>query len=57
MLKIMSKIEALKSDRRGVTALEYGVIAAVIIGVVATLFSGMGSAISTKMSSLSTTLG
>lgn len=57
MLYLMSKFEALKSDRRGVTALEYGVIAAVIIGVVATLFQGMGTNISTKMSTLSTTLG
>lgn len=57
MLYIMSKFEALKSDRRGVTALEYGVIAAVIIGVVATAFTALGTNLSAKINGLITTLG
>lgn len=56
MLYIMSKYESLKSDRRGVTALEYGVIAAVIIGVVATAFTTLGTDLNTKLNGLITTL-
>lgn len=44
-------LPALKTDRRGVTALEYGMIAAliaaVIVGVVATLGTQLNSAFNT----------
>ena len=43
MLHFVKTCLTLNSDKRGVTALEYGLIAAVIAGVVATSFSGIGN--------------
>jgi Flp pilus assembly pilin Flp len=48
MLYLMSKYESLKSDRRGVTALEYAVVAAVVIAAVVAAFSSFGTDLSTK---------
>ena len=42
----------LNNDKRGVTALEYGLIAAVIAGVVATSFSGIGNHIVTALNTV-----
>lgn len=52
MLYIVSKLQSLKSDRRGVTALEYAVVGAVVVGAVATAFGTFGTALSTKLTSL-----
>jgi Flp pilus assembly pilin Flp len=52
MLYIMSKYESLKFDRRGVTALEYAVVAAVIIGVVVTAMAALGTTITAKFTAL-----
>ena len=45
---------ALQADRRGVTALEYALIAAVVAGVVVTAFTTLGTDISTKVGALAT---
>jgi pilus assembly protein Flp/PilA len=45
---------ALKTDRRGVTALEYGLIAALIAGVIITAVATLGTNISTVFTSLGT---
>ncbi len=45
---------ALKSDRRAVTALEYGLIAALIAGVIITAVATLGTNISTVFTNLGT---
>jgi pilus assembly protein Flp/PilA len=47
MYQIISTLTSLRSDKRAVTALEYGLIAAVIAGVLATLFTGIGTHLNT----------
>lgn len=42
----------LKMDRRGVTALEYAIIGALIAGVIATGATTLGSTINTEFSTL-----
>jgi pilus assembly protein Flp/PilA len=42
----------LKGDKRAVTALEYGLIAALISGVIVNAVSNLGLNISTKLSSI-----
>ncbi len=46
----------LSADRRGVTALEYGLIAAVIGGVVISASTSLGADIVTAFSAIGTTL-
>jgi pilus assembly protein Flp/PilA len=46
----------LKSDRRGVTALEYGLIAGVLVTVIATAFNVFGTGLSSAFSSISASL-
>lgn len=43
MSQMISKIVALKNDRRAVTALEYGIIAGVLGLVLITIFQTFGS--------------
>lgn len=57
MLYLMSKYESLKSDRRGVTALEYAVVAAVVIAAVVTAYGTFGTALSEKISGLTSFSG
>ncbi|RKK03191.1 Flp family type IVb pilin [Pseudoroseomonas wenyumeiae] len=45
-------LTSLKTDRKGVTALEYGVIAAVLVVAVATAFTTFGGAVSTFLGTL-----
>jgi len=49
-------LERLKVDHRGVTALEYGVIAAAIIVAIATVVGTLGTSISTKFQAVATAL-
>ena len=49
-------LKALRGDRKGVTALEYGVIAAAIIAVTIALFNQLGTAIKGKLSAVSGSL-
>ena len=64
MVKLAVKFDMMKHalkaatvDRKGVTALEYGVIAAAIIGVTIALFNGLGSTLVTKLTGIKTELG
>jgi pilus assembly protein Flp/PilA len=49
-------LERVKVDRKGVTALEYGVIAAAIIVAIATVVGTLGTSISSKFQSVATSL-
>jgi pilus assembly protein Flp/PilA len=49
-------LERVKVDRKGVTAMEYGVIAAGIVLVVATAAAMLGSKVSTLFASIGTKL-
>jgi pilus assembly protein Flp/PilA len=53
MNKLIVKALALKHDDRGVTALEYGIIASILGLVLVTIFKGFGS----TLSSLFNTIG
>jgi pilus assembly protein Flp/PilA len=44
--RVKAELALLKADRKGVTALEYGVIAAGIVAVVATAATALGGRIS-----------
>jgi pilus assembly protein Flp/PilA len=46
----------LKTDRRAVTALEYGVIAGVLAVVVVTAFTALGTGLETAFTNISTQL-
>jgi len=46
----------LKIDRRGVTALEYGLIAGVIVAVIILGFKGLGTALSSKFVTIGNSL-
>jgi pilus assembly protein Flp/PilA len=46
----------MKRDTRGVTALEYGLIAAVMGGLIVTAFSGLGGSMGTAFTSIGTLL-
>ena len=47
----------LKSDRRAVTALEYGLIASVLGAVLITVFTNLGTKLSTIFTTLGTAMG
>jgi pilus assembly protein Flp/PilA len=47
---------SLKTDRRGVTALEYGLIAGLIVATIAVGFSLLANDLSTKFSGIGTSL-
>jgi Flp pilus assembly pilin Flp len=53
MTKLISKVVALKNDRKAVTALEYGIIAGVLGLALILIFQNFGS----TLSSLFTTIG
>ncbi len=57
MFSLIKKVRQLMSgDRRGVTALEYGLIAAVIGGVVITASTSFGNSLSSAYTSIGSTL-
>jgi pilus assembly protein Flp/PilA len=49
-------VTRLINDRKGVTALEYGVIAAAIIVAIATVVGTLGTTLSTTFTNISTAL-
>jgi pilus assembly protein Flp/PilA len=58
MLQTINKrLLALRSDRRAVTALEYGLIAALIAVVIIGTVSALGSNIKSSFSSVSSSIG
>jgi Flp pilus assembly pilin Flp len=42
---VIARLTVLMGDRRGISAMEYGILAAAIIGVVATAATNLGSEI------------
>ncbi len=52
MSKLMTKVVALKNDRRAVTALEYGIIAGVLGLALIAIFSTFGGKLSTLFSGI-----
>jgi pilus assembly protein Flp/PilA len=57
MFALMTKFRQLmQNDRRGVTALEYGLIAALVAGVVITAVSLLGTNLSSTFNGLATQL-
>ncbi len=57
MFALVKKFRQLMSgDRRGVTALEYGLIAAVVGGVVITAATSFGNSLSSAYTSIGSTL-
>ena len=56
MVKIVKTWLGIKSDNRGVTALEYGLIAAVIAVVIVAGATSVGTKLATTFSSISTAI-
>ncbi len=56
MTKFVKSLMALKADRKGVTALEYGLIAAVVAIAMIAGASTLGSRLSNTFSNISTRL-
>lgn len=52
MINIISTIIAVKADRRAVTALEYGILAGMIVATIAVGFSGLANALSNQFSTI-----
>ena len=57
MTRLLSSTRALMQDRKGVTALEYGLIAAFITVGIVTLLPGIGTKLKAAFQTISTTLG
>ena len=53
---LLAKFRAVSADRRGITAMEYGVLAAAVIGVVATAAVTIGADISSLFNTIVTDL-
>ncbi|HEX3991956.1 MAG TPA: Flp family type IVb pilin [Acetobacteraceae bacterium] len=56
MLEYLTTWVSLKTDRRGVTALEYGLIAALIAGVIVVAVTAVGVNIGAKFTTLAADL-
>jgi len=54
MIKHVKTWLALASDRRGVTALEYAMIAALVVGVIALGFTAFAGDLSTALTNIGT---
>ena len=52
MFELLEAATALVNDRRGVTAVEYAVVAGVLCGVILTAFNAFGTSISSWMAGL-----
>jgi pilus assembly protein Flp/PilA len=53
---IRNTLEVLKQDRRGVTALEYGLIAAGIVVAISAVVLGLGTKLNTMFTSVGTAI-
>jgi pilus assembly protein Flp/PilA len=56
MLEVLSVLKQLKTDRRAVTALEYGMIAGLIAVVIIGAVTTLGTDLSAKFTAVSTSL-
>jgi pilus assembly protein Flp/PilA len=54
---VINLVKALRKDRDGVTALEYGLIAGLIAVVIVTSVTALGTTISAKFAAVTTALG
>jgi pilus assembly protein Flp/PilA len=52
MTKIMQDVKQFLNDEEGATALEYGVMAALIVGVIVTVVKGIGTDLNTAFTTL-----
>ncbi len=57
MFHILHAWLSLKLDRRAVTSLEYGLIAAIVVGVALVGFSGVGTNVAVKMNKVKNVMG
>ena len=57
MRKYVRSVMSLKTDRRGVTAVEYGIVAALIATGLVTAVTSVGTQLSTVFQNLAETLG
>ena len=53
MFEALKTIKILVSDRRGITAMEYAVVAGAILAVALTAFNALGTKLSTTVSGVS----
>ena len=56
MSTLMSAVRTFVADEKGVTALEYGMIAALIAAVIVTVVTGLGTEIRTSFDAILTAL-
>jgi len=56
MNKLISKVVALKNDRKAVTALEYGIIAGVLGLVLILIFQNFGSTLTTLFNKIGSSI-
>ncbi len=56
MLQIVQTLAGIRNDVRAVTALEYAMIASLIAVAAVTIITGVGTALSTTLSSISSAL-
>jgi pilus assembly protein Flp/PilA len=57
MIAIASLFEKLRADRKGVTALEYGVIAAALVVAVGVVFTQFGTGLGTQLTAILAKVG
>jgi pilus assembly protein Flp/PilA len=57
MSQLLTKVAALKLDKKGVTALEYGLIAALIAVVIIGAVTTLGGNLSTTFGNVATSVG
>ena len=56
MIKYLASLMTLKTDRRGVTAIEYGLIAALIAVVIAAAVTTVGSKVNSTFTSIGSSI-
>ena len=56
MIKYLASLMTLKTDRRGVTAIEYGLIAALIAVVIAAAVTTVGTKVSSTFTAIGTSI-
>lgn len=57
MTKLMKQAKAFMRDEEGATAVEYGVLVALIIAVLVTVITSIGTTLNTKFNDVNTAIG
>jgi pilus assembly protein Flp/PilA len=52
LLPIATELARLKADRKGITALEYGILAAIVVGALITAAGPLGADLNTLFTSI-----